>query len=179
MLPGLASGAPLVVDGDAKTPARGEIWAFRLPDHGEQSFIKRIVGLPGDRLEMRGDALVVNGKPVPSCAVGAFALVDGSDKPEGRLVLEKNDAAAYLIFLDDAGTSAASGPWLTKPGEVFLMGDNRSHSHDSRFWAGGAGAGAPEELLLGRIDPVPPSLPEGAAELGPVFAKCKAELGVP
>lgn len=178
MLPAFAPGMEVSADTRAKTPARGEVWVFRFPENPKQEFVKRVVGLPGDRIEMSRGALVVNGKPVPSCAVGAYTYVEEGQPHPGRLVLEKVDAAAYLTFLEDLPELGAQGPWTAAGGELFMVGDNRLNSHDSRTWRAGLGGGLPEDMLIGRVDPPPLGLPRGAEGLGEAFAKCKVSLGV-
>jgi signal peptidase I len=177
MLPSFPIGAYFSADTSVKQPRRGEVWAFQNPDDRDQNFAKRLVAGPGDRVEVRGGKLVVNGKPLPSCAVGRWSYAEGTDRHEGELVLEKLEAGAYLTF-EEPSAHAMTGPWEVKVGEWFAVGDNRSNSHDSRSWNGGLGGGVAKELLIGRVDPEPPVLPPGAEGLAAGFAKCKAELGV-
>jgi signal peptidase I len=84
---------------------RGDIVVFKHPTEPEQDFIKRVIGLPGDTVELRRGALWVNGLPV--------------DEP-------------YLDPRERRGGSY--GPEAVEPGHYFLMGDNRSRSSDSRVW---------------------------------------------
>jgi signal peptidase I len=180
MFPTFPLESKFVADTSARTPARGEVWVLHSPEHPEQEFVKRVVGLGGDRVEMRGDALMVNAKPVRSCTVGAYSPVfDGAPHP-GRLVLEQLEVSAYLTFLEDLPTAGPgpAGPWWVPAGEVFVIGDNRQNSFDSRMWKGGIGAGAAQSLLIGRAEVPPLALPPDAAALAGAFAKCKAELGV-
>ena len=132
MIPALAPDSGFVVDASIKAPARGEVWALHSPEHPEQEFVKRVVGLVGDRVEMRGGALVLDGNPVPSCVVGAFASKDDNAAHPGHLVLEKLGAQVFLIFIEDLETPGASGPWVTLPGELFVMGDNPERAIGAR-----------------------------------------------
>jgi signal peptidase I len=177
MLPSLAAGTSFVADRSVKRPTRGEVWVFEFPENREQNFAKRLVAGPGDRVEVRGGKLQVNGKPLPTCVVGRWSPPGEGPGHDGELVLEKLDAGAYLTFREDQSRDPA-GPWEVKVGEWFAVGDNRNNSHDSRSWNGGLGGGVPQAMLLGRVEMPPLALPAGAEGLAAGFAKCQAELGV-
>ncbi|MBM4266886.1 MAG: signal peptidase I [Deltaproteobacteria bacterium] len=93
-------------------PERGDIVVFVYPEDHEKDFIKRVVGVPGDVIEIRRKQLYRNGKPV-----------DRSDEPYAHYTKEI-----------EAGARDNWGPQTVPPGQVFVMGDNRDHSFDSRFW---------------------------------------------
>jgi signal peptidase I len=136
-------------------PHRGDVMVFAFPEHPEQDFIKRVIALPGDRLEARGGHPILNGWTVPSCRVGTWSYSD-YDSPiarhEGDLYVEYLGDEAYLTFYDRASGAFPEfqGPYFVKPGEVWVMGDNRNNSHDSRMWFGGQGGGVPFENIRGR-----------------------------
>lgn len=179
MYPTLPLGSSVTADTHQKQPARGEIWVFHSPEHPDQEFVKRIVGIAGDRVEIHGDALSINGKPVPSCVVGAHTIAPDGTPMTGRLVLEKLDAIVYLVFLaDDVTPAPSAGPWTLGAGETFAVGDNRHNSHDSRSFFGGLGGAVKAEHLIGRVETLDAALPEGASGLAAAFAKCKAEIGI-
>jgi signal peptidase I len=170
---------------------------FAFPEHPEQDFIKRVIALPGDKLEARNGHPILNGWEVPSCKVGQWSYND-FDSPitrhEGDLFVEYLGDESYLTFYDRASGAFLEnqGPYLAKPGEVWVMGDNRNNSHDSRMWFGGQGGGVPYENIRGRalfvwlsvsdngIDwsregaPVMgrPRLPPSAKDLEPQLEKC-------
>jgi signal peptidase I len=136
-------------------PHRADVMVFAFPEHPEQDFIKRVIALPGDRLEARGGHPILNGWEVPSCRVGTWSYSD-YDSPitrhEGDLYVEYLGDESYLTFYDRASGAFPEyqGPYFVKPGEVWVMGDNRNNSHDSRMWFGGQGGGVPFENIRGR-----------------------------
>jgi signal peptidase I len=136
-------------------PDRGDVMVFAFPEHPEQDFIKRVIAIPGDKLEARSGHPILNGWEVPSCYVGIYSYNE-IDSPlprhEGDLYVEFLEDEAYLTLYDHAagGFPEYQGPFFVKPGEVYVMGDNRNNSHDSRMWWGGQGGGVPFENIKGR-----------------------------
>jgi signal peptidase I len=137
-------------------PKRGDVMVFAFPEHPDQDFIKRVIAIEGDKLEARGGHPVINGWEVPSCRVGSWTYNDyesANTRHEGDLYVEYLGDDSYLTFYDRAsGTFPAEyqGPFFAKSGEVWVMGDNRNNSHDSRMWFGGRGGGVPFENIRGR-----------------------------
>jgi signal peptidase I len=122
-------------------PARGDVVVFRYPPDPTQDYIKRVVGLPGDRIEYRAKTLWVNGEQVASTAAGVYT---GPDAPGARLAREMLGAAEHAILT----MPGYDGPEvvLTVPaGHYFVMGDNRDNSRDSRSWGF-----VPEANLVGK-----------------------------
>jgi signal peptidase I len=138
-----------------RMPRRGEVMVFAFPEHTEQDFVKRVIALPGDTLEAHEGHPVINGWKVPSCRVGPWEYAD-DDEPklhhQGDVFVEFLGDAPYLTFYDASSPSYGEiqGPFHAKPGEVWVMGDNRNNSHDSRMWFGGQGGGVPRDLFRGR-----------------------------
>ena len=139
----------------AMPPKRGDVMVFAFPEHPDQDFIKRVIAIEGDKLEARGGHPVINGWEVPSCRVGTWTYSD-YDSPitrhEGDLYVEYLGGESYLTFYDRASGifPEYQGPYFAKSGEVWVMGDNRNNSHDSRMWFGGRGGGVPFENIRGR-----------------------------
>lgn len=172
-----------------RAPRRGEAVVFPYPEHPNQDFVKRVVGLPGDRLEFHGGHPWIDGWEVPHCTVGNWSYLDAEDGAtrSGRLEVEFLDGSSFLAFYDASGFGAETqGPWTVKEGEAFVIGDNRNNSHDSRMWYGGEGGGVPIPSIKGKprfawmsskgltwrdltIDPVAPS-PELKAGLDACLA---------
>lgn len=135
---------------DTGLPGRGEIAVFRLPGDESRKLIKRVVGLPGDSVEMRDGRLVINGEEVPRCEVGEVTYVDRDlstlvwHEERGLLHLERLGDAVYAVLGAPRIRTPDSGPAVVPAGHLFMMGDNRDHSWDSRSWGA-----VPASNLLG------------------------------
>src|SRR5512145_3470529 len=121
-------------------PQRGDIIVFYSPKDGTR-LVKRVIGLPGDRVELRGVALTINGVPVPQQPVSAaddspFVLY--SEDLPGR---PSHPVRAY----DPQLRSDLTQVFEVRPDEYFVLGDNRDESFDSRYWGG-----VPRKQVLGR-----------------------------
>jgi signal peptidase I len=183
-------------------PSRGDVIVFEYPDiHVEnerQDFIKRVIAVPGDVLEVDGGHPIINGWRVPSCRVGNYTDDDGSGfgAHKGELFVEFLGNTAYLALYDDHHFAQRQGPYEVQPGEVWVMGDNRHNSLDSRAWqrrGGGLGAGVPYDNIKGRALIVwfpasrmlvnvmgKPLLPDGSPEeLVQAIDRCLAERPAP
>jgi len=161
MLPALRAGDRIVVDklayrkrlgsrdAAAPSPKRGDLVVFRnTVGDGPEHLVKRVIALPGDTVTMRGDRPVINGWTVPGCDAGLYVypVVEGAIR--GRLRVEFLGVHAYAT-VQSAGTPMPE-PYLVKDGELFVLGDNRTSSSDSRSWQGGQGAGVPVDAVEGR-----------------------------
>ena len=132
-------------------PKRGDVMVFAFPEDKELDFIKRVVALPGDELRTEGGHPIINGWRVPNCPVGEYSYTEeNGEQHTGDLFVEYLEDEAYVTLYDRARASAMQGPFLVQQGEVWVMGDNRHNSHDSRLWRGGLGAGVPFENIRGR-----------------------------
>src|SRR5690606_37684956 len=146
-------------------PERGDVIVFEFPDPAPgqegQDFIKRVIALPGDTLEVKHGRPIINGWSVPRCSVGKYPYGrhDGTSSDNGDLYVEFLGAEAYLTVYEEGGSQPYEGPFEVAPGEVYVMCDNRHNSHDSRRWRGGKGGGVPFDNIQGRAMRVwwPPS----------------------
>ena len=149
-------------------PVRGDVMVFKFPENKEQDFIKRVVAVPGDKLEALDGRVVINGWLAPHCYVGRL---NQGHLLTGELYVEYLGERTYLTMFDqktsedscnaDADCGAGrgcrghvcgslQGPFYVATDEAWVMGDNRNNSHDSRFWRGGLGAGVPFRNIKGR-----------------------------
>jgi signal peptidase I len=137
-------------------PKRGDVIVFEFPEPNpsreRQDYIKRVIALPGDTLEADGGHPVINGWRVPSCKVGDYKFSEepGSFMHSGELYVEYLEGTAYLAIYMHEGLDAHEGPFHVSPGELWVMGDNRHNSQDSRKWQNGRGAGVPFANIKGR-----------------------------
>ncbi len=156
----------------ADLPERGDVAIFKHPIDGTD-YIKRVIGLPGDTVEMRGGRVVLNGAPVEQQVVREFDLplsantqcVRGGfevETPRGtacryRMARETLPSGRSYTVLDFGATPQDDfGPVIVPRDRLFVMGDNRDNSQDSRFAAapqGGVGL-VPTEMLVGRASMV-------------------------
>lgn len=127
------------------TPKRGDIAVFRLPRQPDTDYIKRVIGLPGDRIQMRDGRLYINDEPVKTEPAGMWTHPDdGTQAPMLRETLP--NGVSYLV-LDTNRRSAGDNTQVFEvpEGSYFMMGDNRDNSLDSRFDVGSV----PLEMYIG------------------------------
>ena len=153
----------------ASEPERGDVVIFKHPVDGTD-YIKRVIGLPGDIVEMRGGRLILNGEMVAQERVADWLVPvsANTDCPSVVSIVRREDGASYCRYpryretlpsgksynVFDLGMSPQDfwGPKVVPEGAVFLMGDNRDNSQDSRFPPekdGGVGW-VPQSLLVGK-----------------------------
>ena len=154
MLPGLEAGDHLLVNKLAyrtSAPRRGEAILLRREVEGElREIIKRVIGLPGDRVRMEGPHPVINGWSIPSCDLGPYTYVQDGVQLVGHASVEFLGDSEYLVA-STLGQSAPAVEFVVGEGEVFVLGDNRSGSQDSRSWRGERGGGVPFSAIDGRV----------------------------
>ena len=140
---------------DGMPPKRGDVMVFKFPEKMEQDFIKRVIALPGDTLRARAGHPIINGWEVPSCPVGRYHYTEPGPpqvQREGDLFVEYLGDETFLTLYDDMGNAFPEhqGPFHVADGEVWVMGDNRHNSQDSRLWWNGRGGGVPFANIKGR-----------------------------
>jgi signal peptidase I len=137
-------------------PKRGDVVVFRLPRDPDVTYVKRVIGLPGDHLQMRHGRLILNGRVVPLTPDGTASdeAPNGEGVVSARFTESLPGGVKHPVFkwgwdgpLDNTRT------FVVPAGHVFMMGDNRDNSLDSRVDAVDGGVGyVPMENLVARAD---------------------------
>ncbi len=136
-------------------PTRGDVVVFRSPADRSQIWVKRVIGLPGDRVQMRDGRLWINGELVEQHPDGIDQAEDGDGRRIGALRLTETlpGGRQHLIFKTEAiGPLDNTNEVLVPSGHVFVMGDNRDNSADSRLSPTVGGVGLlPVDDVVGRV----------------------------
>ncbi len=139
-------------------PKRGDVVVFRWPGDTSQVWVKRVVGLPGDHVQMRAGQLWINGKAVTLKADGIGQAEDdnGTSEMAQRYVETLPGGVSHPIFKLRMNGRLDNTPEVTVPqGRLFVMGDNRDNSADSRVPVADGGVGLlPTDDLVGRVDAI-------------------------
>ena len=141
-----------------RLPQYGDVVVFRLPRDTSQTFVKRVVGLPGDHVQMRDGRLWINGSMLPlrRDGIGQMEDEDGARMSAPRYVETLPNGREHPIFkYRQNGELDDTREFTVGAGEIFVMGDNRDDSADSRLspMAGGVGL-VPVENLVGRVEAI-------------------------
>ena len=155
-------------------PERGDVVVFRHPVQGSDYIVKRVIGLPGDTIQVRGGVLHLNGRPLQRSRVADFLMPRspnspcrwvGQEAPQREVQQNGDTFCAYpqyretlpggrsYMVLDQGFTAGDDTPVIVVPeGHLFMMGDNRDDSQDSRFPHSERGVGfLPIENVIGRV----------------------------
>ena len=137
-----------------KLPERGDVVVFRLPRDPSQTYVKRVIGLPGDRVQMRQGRLWLNGKVLPLQRAGPMETGNGVVTAP-RYVETLNGRGHPIFKLRWDGELDDTQEFVVGPEQIFVMGDNRDDSADSRLAPAEGGVGfVPVENLVGRVEAI-------------------------
>jgi signal peptidase I len=139
-----------------RKPARGDIVVFASPSEPSQAFAKRVIGLPGDRVQIDGYRVRVNGTALESELADPSYIAAGPDPVHGELWRESLGSHRYRVLRVAARASRDALDVTVEPNRVFLLGDNRDNSLDSRHFGS-----VPVESLKGRVAVIWASFGEG------------------
>ena len=139
----------------ASAPARGDVIVFKTPSDNETDYVKRLIGLPGDHIQMKDGVLYINDAPVPKVPIAPFVEDLGGTPHEVAQYRETLPNGVSYDVLDryPNGDLDNTDVFVVPADHYFMMGDNRDNSLDSRVPAEAGGVGyVPFENLLGKAE---------------------------
>ncbi|NOT13150.1 MAG: signal peptidase I [Methylococcaceae bacterium] len=126
-------------------PKRGDIVVFRFPKDPSVDYIKRVIGVPGDKIVYDNKQLTVNDIPINQVSIGSYkGLGQGADMTGAEHLVENLTGVEHSILVRN-GAPSLQFSYVVPEGNYFVMGDNRDNSNDSRYWGT-----VPEENLVGK-----------------------------
>lgn len=126
-------------------PKRGDVVVFRFPKNPTVDYIKRVIGLPGDRIAYFDKKLYINGEAAPQVSLGSYSGQGQGETMSGTEQLEENLTGVKHSILINHNASTVEDVFIVPQGQYFVMGDNRDNSNDSRYWGT-----VPEANLVGK-----------------------------
>ena len=121
-------------------PQRGEVMVFKFPGDGKTNYIKRVIGVAGDKIRYHNKQLYINGEALPQKLQAQLP----PGRPEFQILQETLDGKPHTIR-KDIRRPVINNQWVVPEGHYFMVGDNRDNSNDSRFWGF-----VPDELVVGK-----------------------------
>jgi signal peptidase I len=149
MIPTLQVGDHVFVDKTDHSARRGDVIVFKFPKDPSKSFIKRVIGIAGDTVEFRDGELYLNGEQVAAKSLDGPCTYSDIEEMTGewqqrkcRSERETIDGRSWVILHEETPSHGSFKPVKVAPGHVYVLGDNRDNSHDSRYW----GTVPPEDI---------------------------------
>ncbi len=162
---------------DWADPQRGDIIVFRYPRNKALHYIKRVVAVPGDQVEVRDNQILIGGVAQERETIGVYRYEDQDcDTPRRANLWREHLSSVSHAKLTDIGRSTDKSTWgpiTVPPGKVFVMGDNRDHSGDSREWGF-----VDEELIMGKAHFIAVSFDHCGASFPPTFRWDRLGMGL-
>jgi signal peptidase I len=151
-----------------RQPKRGDVVVFRLPRDPDEVWIKRVIGLPGDRVQVRGGIVFVNDQAIPQTRLGATRDHDAPMRIVEQVAETLPGGKRYVTYDGRAGLPGDdTGVYQVPEGRYLMMGDNRDNSLDGR-WPAEVGVGLlPAQNIVGRAEIVACSWKPGASLFKP------------
>ena len=126
-------------------PKRGDVLVFRYPKNPSIDYIKRVIGLPGDKVAYYNKQLFINGESATQSGLGIYNAVGAGVSMAGAEMRNEDLTGVQHNILIDTQRGTVEGEFQVPEGRYFVMGDNRDNSNDSRYWGF-----VPEENLVGK-----------------------------
>ncbi|WP_413558418.1 signal peptidase I [Bdellovibrio sp. HCB209] len=130
---------------DIVSPSRGDLIVFTYANQPGVSYVKRVIGLPGDRIQIKDGRILLNEEPLQYVKVADVS----NDNPNSAIFdiyEEKYQDHSWRVIFQKASESKDFGPLVVPPDEVFILGDNRDASDDSRYWGT-----VPTSQIIGKV----------------------------
>lgn len=131
---------------EISSPKRGDVVVFRAPPDPATPYIKRIIGLPGDKITYKNKTVFINQEQIPQERLGVYTgLRSGANMTGVEHIQELLPGAPHEILIDPDTPRRGEGQFVVPQGHYLVLGDNRDNSHDSRFWGF-----VPDKYLIGK-----------------------------
>ncbi len=115
-------------------PERGDVVVFKPPHDPQNNWIKRVIGLPGDRIAFQGNTLSINGQAMDYQPLGTYSGRGVAMGTESAALLQEGLPGRPHKVLEGLDRFTGEGEWEVPAGHYFVMGDNRDNSEDGRLW---------------------------------------------
>ncbi|WP_413575636.1 signal peptidase I [Bdellovibrio sp. HCB290] len=126
-------------------PSRGDVVVFNYSNQNDISNVKRVIGLPGDKIQIQNGRLILNDQPLEYAKV-PDSRIDNPNQDLFEIFEEKYQDMSWKVIFQKQFEAKDFGPIVVPPEEVFILGDNRDASDDSRYWGT-----VPASQIMGKV----------------------------